>query len=178
MEISTNLRKVIEDFPTNTKRTLDKESYFWVVYSYLLSADRFLELGYRKGFFTEVCKAMGINSVHVDISDRLLKALPTKLNKCITISSIDYLKKCSGEFDVIFQDGSKRYKDRVKEYNLIMGRGILASENGIIIVDDLHYDDCKKAFDYAVEEYGFVPKLIKVKDKRYYNMGVLHANGY
>ena len=172
MKIDPKVKKVIEEFPTSTKRMLDKKSYFWVVYSRLVGSSSFLEIGYRKGIFTEICKALEIPSVHIDISDEMLKALPTDNNQCITIDSISYLKKCSRKFDLIFQDGSKEYKDRVKEYDLIMSNSILL-KGGTIIVDDLHYQGSKDAFKYAYERYNFGWVTTKVKDKKTYEMGIL-----
>jgi len=169
--IRENIVKIVEEFPTNTDRTLNPYSYFHIVYSLLDNASSFLEIGYRKGLFTEVARAMGIKSVHIDISDKLLRAVSTKDNECITMDSISYLKKCKRQFDLVFQDGAKDYKTRRIEYNLLMG-GIL-SKGGIIISDDLHYPECRKAFDYAVREYQLSPEIRKVKDKKTYELGIL-----
>ena len=105
-----------------------------------------------------------------------MRATPTKRNQCITSDSIKYLQKCTSCFDLIFQDGSKRYKDRLTEYSLIMDRSLLRP-NGIIIVDDLHYSDCQKAFDKAVSVYDFEHKYVNVKDKMAYRMGILSSTG-
>lgn len=177
MNIDPKVRKVIEEFPTNTKRILSKKSYFWVIYSYLRESSSFLEIGYRKGLFAEICRAMSVRSIHVDISNKLLRAHSSENNKCITMDSMKYLKESEDAFDLIFQDGSKIYRDRVKEYNLIMSNSIL-KDYGTIIIDDLHYGDCEKAFNYAIKKYKFDSKTVKVKDKRSYSVGILQAYGY
>ena len=147
-------------------------SYFHVVYSHLIEADNFLEIGYRKGLFVEVARALVVTSTHVDIDDALLRAKSDKKNTCHTSDSISFLKKCEESFDLIFQDGAKDYKTRKKEYDLIMKRGILR-KGGIILVDDLHYAGCQKAFDYASKKYGFETREAKVMDKKPYSIGIL-----
>ena len=163
---------LLDNFPTNTSRLVNKESYFWVVYENLKAASHFLEIGYRKGVFVEVCKALGIKSVHLDISDQLLRAKPTDTNRCMTINSLDYLKECDEQFDLIFQDGCKKFKTRIKEYDYIVSKNIL-SPGGKIIVDDLHYSDCQKAFDMVIKKYGYQHKIFQCRDKQNYPVGLL-----
>ena len=170
------IRTVVEDFPTNSKKLLDKKSYFWVVYFHLLKSKSFLEIGYRKGLFVEVCKTLNMDSIHIDITDKLLRATPTDNNQCFTIDSVVYLKQCTRSFDLIFQDGSKTYTDRSTEYDLIMDNSLLQS-NGVIIADDLHYPDCQRAFDRAVSDYGFEHSYVNVKDKKVYRMGIIRWTG-
>jgi len=170
--IKESVVEIIKEFPTKSENLLQKNSYFRHVYSLLVGANSFLEIGYRKGIFVEVCKNMGIKSTHIDITDELLRATASKDNKCITSPSLSYLKKCRSKFDLIFQDGSKRYHCRKKEYDLIVKRSIL-KKNGRIIVDDLHYPDCKKAFKYAIRTHGFDSEVFFVTDNSRYKMGLL-----
>lgn len=175
-DIKKSIIDIVESFPTNSDNLLHKNSYFRHVYSLLVDSDGFLEIGYRKGILVEVCRSLGIRSEHVDISDDLLKATSSKENKCVTSSSIDYLKGCSKKFDLIFQDGSKEYGCRKKEYDLIIKNKILKKE-GKIIVDDLHYPGCKNAFLYAVQKYKFNSKTFNVnnvKENKNYIMGLLY----
>lgn len=172
-DINESIVELVDGFPTNSDNLLHKNSYFRHVYSLLVDSDSFLEIGYRKGIFVEVCRSLGIRSEHVDIADDLLKATSSRENKCVTSSSIDYLKGCSKKFDLIFQDGSKEYGCRKKEYDLIMKNKILKKE-GKIIVDDLHYPGCKKAFLYAVQKYKFNSKTFNVKENKNYIMGLLY----
>ena len=163
---------IIKEFPTNSDRLLQKESYFRRVYSLLIDSKSFLEIGYRKGLFVEICKFLEIQSEHVDISDDLLRAVPSENNKCITSPSLSYLKECKSKFDLIFQDGSKEYDCRKKEYDLIVSGSIL-KEKGKIIVDDLHYPACKKAFNYAIKRHGFHGKTFSARENLEYKMGLL-----
>ena len=176
-DINESIVELVDGFPTNSDNLLHKNSYFRHVYSLLVDSDSFLEIGYRKGIFVEVCRSLGIRSEHVDITDDLLKATSSRENKCVTSSSIDYLKGCSKKFDLIFQDGSKDYQCRVEEYDLIIRNNLLKS-NAIVIVDDLHYKGCKKAFNYAIDKYGFKSRTAKVTDKREkgYKMGFLYLS--
>lgn len=172
MEIDPKVRLAVENFSVNKDRIFHKHSYFWIVYTYLVKSNHFLEIGYRKGLFTEVCRALNIPSVHIDISDKILRAKSDDKNCCLTIDSLSYLEKCTEKFDLIFQDGSKDFHVRQKEYDIINNSSILNS-NGVILVDDLHYPDCQKSFEYAIKKYKFLHKTVKVKDKKSYNMGIL-----
>jgi hypothetical protein len=171
-DIGESVVEIVNKFPTKTENLLHKNSYFRHVYSLLVESNSFLEIGYRKGIFVEVCKHLGIKSTHIDITDDLLRATASKNNKCITSPSLSYLKKCRSKFDLIFQDGSKGCHCRKREYDLIVERSILR-ENGIIIVDDLHYPACKKAFEYAIKKYGFGSETFSVTDNGRYKMGLL-----
>ena len=173
-KIDSSIVEVIKGFPTRSENLLQKNSYFRYVYSLLVDSSSFLELGYRKGIFVEVCKSLGVKSTHVDITDELLRATSSKKNKCITSSSVSYLKRCRGKFDLIFQDGSKDGDCRRKEYDIIDSRSIM-SGNGKIIVDDLHYPECKKAFEYAIKKYGFIGETFSVTDNSKYRMGLLSS---
>ncbi|KKN36885.1 hypothetical protein LCGC14_0768950 [marine sediment metagenome] len=172
IKLPSNINKIAKSFPTNSDALLHPKSYFRCVYSYLSQSKRFLEIGYRKGIFVEICKYLNIFSIHVDITDKLLRAIPTKQNACFTTDSLKYLSSCRDRFDLIFQDGAKVYKTRKKEYDLIMQNNILA-EGGIILVDDLHYPSCFKAFKYAVSRYKLVHSKKLVYDKNEYYLGVL-----
>lgn len=152
IELPKNIVRVIKDFPTRNSDLLSNRSYCRYINAFLSTATHFLEIGYRKGIFVEICKEYGLSSVHVDITDKQLKAKPTPKNRCVTSDSISFLKTVTERFDVIFQDGSKEYKTRQKEYRLIKDRGILL-DKGIIIVDDLHYGGCKRAFDEVKEAF-------------------------
>lgn len=165
---SSGVIEVIKNFPTTSTEFLKKGSYVQWVYTYLLHSNRFLEIGYRKGLFLEICKEMGLESVHIDITDKLLRAVSTPRNKAITESSVDYLRTCGGKFDLIFQDGSKAYLDRIEEYRLISSKRLL---KGYMIVDDLHYSGCDNAWDMALE-IGF-KKVERIEVPGVYSIGIL-----
>ncbi len=145
---------LVKKFPTRSAELLHENSYLRYVYHYLLSAERFLEIGYRKGMFVELCKNLRVSSVHIDITSKLLRATPTAKNECFTKDSISYLKSCRDSFDLIFQDGSKEYRDRQEEYALIVQNKIIR-DKGIIIADDLHYGGCSRAFREALKKFGW-----------------------
>lgn len=172
-DIDTKTLEIIKNFPTNFERTIDKNSYFRYVYSALLGASHFLEIGYRKGLFAEVCAGLGITSVHIDIDDKLLRAKNTENNKCLKIDSLSYLRNCNECFDLVFQDGSKDYVVRKEEYDLLVSRNLLSDES-FILADDLHYDECMKAFNEAAKRYSMQKQIYKVKDKAEYEFGVLY----
>ncbi len=171
------LRSIGDVFPERLSRMTGENSYFRYVYSLLCDSSSFLEIGYRWGVFVNVCGILKVNSEHVDICDKRLRVKSNKNNKVITTPSIDYLTTCDKRFDLVFQDGSKDYQCRVEEYDLIIRNNLLKS-NAIVIVDDLHYKGCKKAFNYAIDKYGFKSRTAKVTDKREkgYKMGFLYLS--
>lgn len=166
-EIPTSICQMVKAFPTDEVPLLTRESYFNYVVHYLLQMDggKFLEIGYRKGVFTEVCKLLKISSVHLDITDKLLRASPTEDNKCTIIDSLEYLKSCPDVFSFIFQDGSKSFKYRWEEYKLIKERNLLHKDS-YIVSDDLHYPDCHRAFDRAISDLGYEGTVIKARGSK------------
>lgn len=166
-----NIQDVVRNFPTNSC-ILESESYLKIVYHYLSKCKNFLEIGYRKGLMVEICKHLGILSVHVDIDDRLLRAKPTENNKCITSDSLSFLEKCNQQFDLIFQDGSKEQYVRMKEYELIFSKNII-SLPGIILSDDLHYKGCMTAFRKICKKRKLKHYFVDVKEKSRYTMGIM-----
>lgn len=168
VKIPPAIVQMSKTFPTNEVPLLAQGSYFNYVVHYLqqMGKGKFLEIGYRKGIFTEVCKLLKIPSVHLDITDELLRASPTKDNICLVADSLEYLKSTPDIFHLIFQDGAKTFTHRWEEYRLIKERGLLHS-GSYIVSDDLHYSDCHRAFDRAVSELGYDGIAIKVYgDKR------------
>jgi hypothetical protein len=114
-DLPEGIIKVVEQFPTNNLDLLHKDSYFRYVVNMIKDSSSFLEIGYRKGIFIEVCKYFQIPSVHIDISDELLRAQPTIDNQCYTTDSLSFLKSCDRSFDCIFQDGSKSQSVRMED---------------------------------------------------------------
>jgi len=159
--LSSEMIELAKTFPTNEKELLAPNGYFGYLFHYLSGmSGKFLEIGYRKGFFLEVCKKIKIPSVHIDITDKLLRAVPTDNNTALVMDSIKFLKTTTDKFGLVFQDGSKEFKYRWEEYQLIHERGLL--EGGYIISDDLHYSGCRKAFQQAQLELGYKALEIKV----------------
>ena len=174
MNLPDHIEQIIKDFPTKSEPLLASDSYVRLIFKYLQNANSFLEIGYRKGLFCEICKAMDIKSVHVDISDKLLRATPTKKNRCLVSNSLDFLNNCTEQFDLIFQDGSKSFNVRIEEYAVIKNRNIL-SKNGVILIDDLHYPECMRAFDSAIKCGWYLGETIKVSNRKKYKFGVMKA---
>ena len=175
LDLSQGIIDVIEKFPTSSADFLSPNTYFRYVNHFLKESKKFLEIGYRKGVFVEVCKWHGIESVHVDITDELLRAKPTEDNRCVTSSSLKFLRTTTEQFDLIFQDGAKDYRTRKVEYELILTHYIL-TPSGTIVVDDLHYPDCGKAFQEVQDRFAFHTS-IKVHGKKR-TIGVLqHIQG-
>lgn len=163
ISLPKKMRELIIAFPTNEKDLLPSNSYFNYVYQFLSEKPgKFLEIGYRKGFFLEVCKTMGMSSIHIDITDKLLRAKPTDSNIALVMDSIKFLESTNEKFGLIFQDGSKKFKHRWIEYQLIKERNLLF-DNCYIISDDLHYSDCMKAFNKAKDDLGYDVSTIKVR---------------
>jgi len=168
--------KAIKAFPTHPY-VLEENSYLQLVHHFLLRSNSFLEIGYQKGLVLEVCKAMNFpRSMHIDITNEKLKATPSENNRCKTIDSLTYLQQCFVEktkFDFIFQDGAKTEDVRYKEYELIFEGNIL-SRKGVLLVDDYHYRDCRKALRRASKRYPIRSWVMKVVGrKRTYKMVVV-----
>jgi hypothetical protein len=159
------IQKMVKKFPTNNSLLLP-DGYFSHVVHYLSGTEgKFLEIGYRKGIFVEVCKILSVESVHIDMTDKLLRAIPSDKNICLTMNSLAYLSSTQETFSLIFQDGSKSHSQRLKECETIMKREILCP-GGYLIVDDLHYPACKKSFEKAHKLFGYVnPVVIKTRGK-------------
>lgn len=179
LPVPDDIAQILVRFPTSEDELLPRKSYFNYVLSYLqqIKTGKFLEIGYRKGVFVEVCKLLKVSSVHLDITDKLLRASPTENNVCLTTDSLEYLEFTSENFHLIFQDGSKSFYHRWEEYKIITERGLLY-EGSYIVSDDLHYPDCLKAFSRALSELEYEGMVIEVqgskkKKRRKHKIGVL-----
>ncbi len=173
MPMSDDVKSTIKQFPSRSDQILLPGSYVHHVYHYLLQCKYFLEIGYYKGLFVEICKTMGKDSIHIDISNKKMQSAPTKKNICITEDSKSYLARCEEKFDLIFQDGSKHGEDRYAEYKLIAERDILLP-GGTILSDDLHYPACRNAFDRS-KNLGYEISTVRVigRKGKNYNFGIL-----
>ncbi len=161
------IAQMLRSFPTSEDELLPQNSYFNYVLYYLqrIKRGKFLEIGYRKGVFVEVCKLLKVPSVHLDVTDKLLRASPTENNICLLKDSLEYLKYNRDIFQLIFQDGSKSFHHRWGECKLIRENDLLDSES-YMISDDLHYRDCRRAFDKAISELQYEGIVIEVRGSK------------
>ena len=172
---SAEWKHILHEFGCS-KDYLKDGNYTHAVFSLLSESERFLEIGFRKGMWIHVCKSLNIPSVHIDITKKLLRTKGTKQQRWFEADSLTWLNKCKDQFDLIFQDGSKQGDIRVREYEIIARRNLLAPD-GVIIVDDIHYKKALKAFNLA-PNYGF-KKIdtynVSVSNKGY-SQGILALN--